>query len=427
VVLTAVLTAAVMALVGCGAKSLDDYVTTNPGATANAQRATIANRPSGGSQAAGQTGAPASAGAPSSPKPTESTKTSSAPSTYPTAATELVPYRGVVENLFFHPVVAYPELAFDGNPNTSGIDAYMVTASEYEKMLQSMYDKHYILVDWNDVWSERVDANGVRRMKRNTLLLPAGKKPIIINFDDVNYYQYMLGTGFTYKLIIGPDGNIWSWGRDPKGRVVISQDLDAITILDKFVAAHPDFSMNGAKGCINLTGYEGVLGYRTQTDDADRSAAFEANRRKQIAAVRPVIARLKATGWYFASHTWGHIDLSTSSMASIEADSARWQREVGSLVGPTKILVYPFGARPDGGDVTSTGPVFRYLQSKGFRIFASVGDSSFSQVKPDISAVVEDRMHADGTTLRNDRGTYLKFYDAKLVFDHRRPHLGTNW
>ena len=33
-------------------------------------------------------------------------------------------------------------------------------------------------------------------------------------------------------------------------------------ILNKFVKEHPDFSLNGEKG-VALTGYEGVLGYRT--------------------------------------------------------------------------------------------------------------------------------------------------------------------
>ena len=30
-----------------------------------------------------------------------------------------VPWTGVVEHLFFHPVIAYPELAFDGGSSTN--------------------------------------------------------------------------------------------------------------------------------------------------------------------------------------------------------------------------------------------------------------------------------------------------------------------
>ena len=166
-----------------------------------------------------------------------------------------VPWDGIVEHLFFHPIVAYSELAFDGDAQSDGIDDWMVTVDEYDKILQSVYDHDYVLVDINDVWSESTDANGQPVMVRNTLYIPEGKKPLIISYDDVNYYDYMIEDGFTYKLIIGDDGLIWSYGLDPQGNEVISQDLDAITILDKFVREHPDFSPFGAKGSLSLTGY----------------------------------------------------------------------------------------------------------------------------------------------------------------------------
>ena len=357
----------------------------------------------------------------------ENTQTSNQPSPQPPEDADDIPYTGTVEHLFFHPVVAYPELAFDGDSQQKGIDEYMVTVSEYDKILQSLYDNNYIIVNWNDVWSEKVDASGKSQMVKNTLVIPKGKKPIILSYDDVNYYSYMLQNGFTYKLVI-QDGEIWSYGLDPKGNPVYSQDLDAITILDKFVKDHPDFSLNGAKGCLCLTGYQGILGYRTMTNSHNQTAEAEAARQKEIEAVKPIIAQLKQTGWYFGSHTWGHINLSTSSLSAVQKDTQRWMSEVGSLVGPTKLFIYPFGSRPDGSDVNKSGPVFKYLQSQGFRYFASVGSGPYSKIKTDIDAVICDRMHADGVTLRTQRDTYLKFYDAKLVFDASvRPNYGVNW
>ena len=50
-----------------------------------------------------------------------------------------------MEHLFFHPVIAYPELAFDGDAQADGLDDYMVTVDEYNKILQSVYDKGYVL------------------------------------------------------------------------------------------------------------------------------------------------------------------------------------------------------------------------------------------------------------------------------------------
>ena len=340
-------------------------------------------------------------------------------------------YDGIVEHLFFHPVVAYPELAFDGDAQANGIDDYMVTVDEYNKILQSVYDKGYVLVDIGDVWSETTGEDGQPKMVRNTLYLPEGKKPLILSYDDTNYYEYMLANGFTYKLVIGEDGKIASWGKDPQGNEVTSRDLDAIPILDKFVEEHPDFSPFGAKGSLSLTGYQGILGYRTNTDTKVWNDELEANRLKECEAVKPIIAELKRTGWTFGSHTWGHINLASSSLDRVKADTKRWMDEVGSLVGPTPILYYPHGARPDGDDVQSTGPIFKYLQEQGFRVFASVGISSYSKIKTDICAVICDRLHPDGTTLRgSDKviGWYSQFYDARDIIDlDVRPNRGVKW
>lgn len=52
-----------------------------------------------------------------------------------------VPYDGIVEHLFFHPIIAYPELAFDGDAQANGLDDFMVTVDEFNKILDSVYEK----------------------------------------------------------------------------------------------------------------------------------------------------------------------------------------------------------------------------------------------------------------------------------------------
>ena len=347
----------------------------------------------------------------------------------------------VVEHLFFHPVIAYPQWAWHDCPSSQsqkmGLDDWMITVEEYKKILQSVYDNGYVLVNMNDVWSEYTNEAGETRMRRNVLMIPEGKKPLIISFDDVNYYEYMLQEGFTSKLVIGEDGEIWAQCTDPYTReTFLTQDLDAVTILDKFIREHPDFSPDGVKGCLALTGYQGILGYRTQNDidiaaDDPARPAFDANRSAEREAVKPVIQRLKETGWYFGSHTWGHISLASAGMEWIQRDTKRWAGEVGSLVGPTQLMFYPHGARPDGDkDQGEPGPQFRWLQSQGFRVFASVGISSYEQVKSQISAVIVDRLHPDGTTLRgkNALGWYSQFYDAREIIDlEHRPDRPVHW
>ena len=337
-------------------------------------------------------------------------------------------YNGIVEHLFFHPIIAYPELAFDGDSEEKGLDDFMVTADEFWKIMDSCYANGYVLVDIGDVWSETTGDDGQPKMVRNTLYLPEGKKPVVFSYDDTNYYPYMLENGFTYKLVMGDDGKIASWGRNPEGGEVVSRDLDAIPMLDKFVEEHPDFSPFGAKASLSLTGYCGILGYRTQTEREDQSAEHEANRQREREAVKPIIEELKRTGWTFGSHTWGHINLAKKPLDTVKADTEKWLDEVGSLVGETPILYYPHGARPDGNDWTETGPIFQYLQSQGFRVFCSVGTESFSFIKKDLCAVICDRLHPDGTTLRRSRERYLQFYDAKDIMDvDVRPQREILW
>jgi len=333
----------------------------------------------------------------------------------------LAAYDGVVEQIFFHEVIAYPELTFNGNSNQKNFDANMITAGEFNRILESLYRNDFVLINLNDVWSEVTTDNGYLRMQRNSLMLPEGKKPLVISFDNLSFYPYLKGNGFMDRYIVGSDGNIWAEGFDPDGNPVVSQDFTVITILDKFIIDNPGFSHNGAKGCIALTGYEGILGYRTQSGDDDDSDSFRLNRMQEIARVKPVVQRLKETGWYFATHSYGHVNLENMSVASVQADAERWLDEVGSLVGDTKIFIYPFGSRLDGSDVNATGPALRYYQEIGFRIFASVGREPYTQIKNDSTAVILDRMAVDGNSLRLRRERFLRFFDAKEVFDPLRP------
>ena len=70
------------------------------------------------------------------------------------------------------------------------------------------------------------------------------------------------------------------------------------------------------------------------------------------------------------------------------------------------------------------------MQEHGFRLFCSVGIESYSKSKGDISAVICDRLHPDGTTLRSakSRERYMKFYDAADIIDlESRPQREVGW
>lgn len=326
------------------------------------------------------------------------------PSPPPAPVYETAPYSGRVEHIFFHPLIAYPERAFDGDYQAQGLDDYFVTVKEANALLDSLYEKGFMLVDINKMFTKNADGT----LTRNAFEFPVNKKPLVISLDDVNYYEYMLQHGMVSKLVLDAEGEIATESVNLAGETEIRRDLEIIPILDRFVKDHPDFSYEGAKGSIGLTGYEGILGYRTHADSPNREAEIE--------AVKPIIRRLKETGWTFASHSYAHRNTPDLSYDALLQDTQKWQAEVQSLIGPTPIYLYPYGSGLDVSD-----PRLGILRDHGFSMFCHVGVESY--IKYTDTAIVLDRRHIDGIAFRQQRELNLDLYDADLIFDPVRDTL----
>jgi hypothetical protein len=320
--------------------------------------------------------------------------------------TPTVNYDGPIEHIFFHPLIAYPELAFDGDSLSKGYDDWFVTVKEFKKILDSLYAKQYVLIDIRSLYEEMQNA-GKTEIKSKTLKLPSGKKPLVLSIDDLNYYTYMRENGNVFRLVLDKHGEIAAYSVTPQGEESVSRDNEIIPILDDFVKLHPDFSVDGAKGTLALTGYEGILGYRT---DQLNSPDFEKNK----AAVLPVIHQLKETGWTFASHGYGHLDAAKITYDRFSKDTSRWKKEVEPLIGPTSIYIFPFGSKVLPGD-----PKYTFLLDSGFRMFCSVGPSPYLKVSLD--SLRMDRRHIDGIAFHDQKKRLLPLFDVNEVIDEGRP------
>lgn len=319
----------------------------------------------------------------------------------------LVPYHGQVQHIFFHPLIAFPELTFDGDLQSRGFNEWFVTVPEFKKMIASIYAKGFILVDFDDVYEVKKQ-DGKDIVAAKPLYLPKGKRPMIMSIDDLNYYRYMIKNGTVHKLIVDHEGKIATYSKGVKGEEIISYDNEIIPILDRFVEEHPDFSFRGAKGVIALTGYEGILGYRTDFDSPNHN-----EERKQVLNV---VQTLKDNGWAFASHGYGHLNTREDTYERIVRDTQKWKSEVESLIGHTDIYIYPFGA-----SVKLEDPKFKVLQDAGFTVFCSVGpnpDLKFSR-----HFILTERRHIDGIALFWQANSYRDLYESEQIIDPVRPVL----
>ena len=265
-----------------------------------------------------------------------------------------------VTHVFFHTLIMDTAKAFDGDSMQNGYNQMMTTRDEFLKILQSMYDRGYVLVSIHDVAREVTDENGNVSFVPGDIMLPEGKKPFVMSQDDVCYYEYMEGDGFASRLVIGEDGKP-TCQMDLEDGTTVTGSYDLIPLLEDFIQEHPDFSYRGARAIIAFTGYNGVMGYRTDSSYEGVNPNIEEDRE----TVRQLAQCLRDNGWELASHSWGHRDLGSISYEEFVTDTDKWEQEVESLIGPTDIILYPFGAEiGDWHPYTMENERFAYLHGR---------------------------------------------------------------
>ncbi|NLL73173.1 MAG: polysaccharide deacetylase [Clostridiales bacterium] len=318
-------------------------------------------------------------------------------------------------HIFFHSLIADNSKAFDGDYDSVGYNMYMTTTTEFKNMMQSMYEDGYVLVSVHDLAKQVEDENGKLKFVPGEIYLPEGKKPFVLSQDDVNYYDYMDGDGFASRIVIGEDGKPTCEMILDDGSVV-QGDFDIVPILDAFVEEHPDFSYKGAKGILALTGYEGSLGYRT---DDPTSPTYEQDKE----TVKEVAEVLKANGWEFASHSYNHRNMQDKSFDFIKKDTDRWLEEVGSLVGPTDILIFPYGVDIESTMGHYSSDKYHYLKERGFNYFHGVDSKPWMHLKDDYVRMT--RRPLDGQAMLEFPQRLQDLFNLDEIIDPERP--SKNW
>ena len=219
----------------------------------------------------------------------------------------------------------------------------MTTISEFNSIIQQMYDRGYVMVTLEDVAPTVFHEDGTYSFETGKILLPEGKKALCA----VPGRRILLSLHGRGRICLPADhdesGDIKNEYIEQDGSVSVG-DYDMVPLIDRFVEAHPDFSYRGAKGYIALTGYDGILGYRTDVSyqtrenlDVYQEEFFQENPdfdeedfQWECEQAKKVAQALKEDGWLFASHTWGHVGLGEGSTTfeQFKADTDKWEERV---------------------------------------------------------------------------------------------------
>lgn len=320
---------------------------------------------------------------------------------------KLVEYTGPKYHIFFHSLIAFPDLAYSKSAGNGSFDTDCITVSEFKKTLEELYKNNYMLIDIHSNY-EVTEGNGVKVLKNKTLMFPEGKKPLVMSVDDMVYDPKKMGLGMVDKIILDEKGNLATYTKMKDGKEIISYDNEIIPVLEQFVKDHPDFSYNGAKAALAVTGWVGILGYRI-----DR---LEANRQNEIDAVKPIIQKLKDNGWSFVSHSYGHRHSNQISYALFADDTEKWHKEIEPIVGPTDVYVYPYGQK-----LSVTDPKYKLLLQYGFKLICGVGsDQAWINYG---NSIFMNRQAIDGYSLKHYHSTLLPLLDTAKVFNTEERKL----
>ncbi len=318
-----------------------------------------------------------------------------------------------VTHVFFHTLIADNAKAFDGEYTEDGYNQYMTTISEFEAMLRIMHEKGFVLVNLDDMAKVVRAEDGTEKMEACKIMLPPGKKPFVMSQDDVSYYQYMIGDGFATRMVIGEDGYPTCEYEQEDGTMVRG-DYDLVPILEKFIQANPDFSYQGARATLAITGYDGVLGYRT-------CPSGEGYNEGEIEKAKAVAARMRELGWVFASHSWGHQLYGSISVDKLRTDSEKWEKEVEPILGETDIIIYAHGEDIAGIENYSTeNEKYNILRNCGFRYFCNV-DAHQYWVQLTDDYLRQGRRNLDGYRMYYNPEMLDDLFNVSDVWDNERP------
>ena len=340
-----------------------------------------------------------------------------------------------VTHVFFHSLIVDTDRAFDGDSDSGGYNMYMTTVDEFIAMMESMYERGFVLVTPYDIAYEVTDETGTHFV-RGEIRLPEGKTPFIMSQDDVNYYSYMISSGngknetpywadhandgFASKIVIGEDGYPTCEYVDADGNVLYG-NYDLVPLLESFIQEHPDFAYHGARAVLGVTGYEGVLGYRTKPKYKNTIGLEKWQ--KEVDEAKKVVACLKEKGWIMASHSYGHPAYGNISAERVEADSSLWEDTCQPIIGDTDIILYPHGSDiADWHKYDFSNAKFNALYEDGYRYFFNV-DSAVAWTQITEHSYRGGRRNIDGIRMIKDPEMLDDLFDVASVIDPARPKL----
>ena len=302
-----------------------------------------------------------------------------------------------IPNLSFRTLVADLGKAAADPDRGSRYKKNYITTDEFTRILNQLYENGYVLVSLSDFAAPANAEDGSVTVNRTSIRLPEGKKPIILTQEGVNYYSHMeKSCGFADALTVNASGELTCIMGETEGA------FDLVPLLNAFLAEHPDFSYEGARATIAVSGYDGLFGHSLDQTDA----------------IKTVADKLRAEGYDIACYTYADMEYADYGVAGLQEDMDKWFAEVTPVLGETDILVYPTGGDIQGQEAYS-GSRYDALHGYGFRYFVGTGSgASWGMTAPEYAR--HTRTIVSAVNLQQHPDWFEGLFDAATVLSAER-------
>ena len=302
-----------------------------------------------------------------------------------------------IPNLSFRTLMAdLSKAAADPDRGSRYLKNY-ITTGEFSAILDQLYANGYVLVSLYDFAVPVTNEDGSVGVNRTSIRLPEGKKPIILTQEGVNYYSHTENCGgFADSLAVNASGELTCRLGETEGA------FDLVPVLNDFLAQHPDFSYEGARATIALSGYEGLFGMTLDQSDA----------------IKAVADKLRAQGYDIACYTYADMEYADFGAAGIQEDLDKWNAEIVPVLGSTDMLVYPTGGDIKGQEAYAGGK-YDALHGLGYRYFVGVSNgANWGMTAPEYAR--QTRTLVTGANLAEHPEWYAGLFDAATVLSSQR-------
>lgn len=333
-----------------------------------------------------------------------------------------------IPNLSFEILLLDAQRAFKNAKYGSSYKTNFITTEEFKLILEQLYKNSYILIELDDLYEYKKTDSGVSYFVEKELLLPSGKKPLLLTQTQVNYNLYMVdsdgdmiadagGSGFASKLIVDENGNFANEYVDSEGETHYGA-YDLVPILESFIATHPDFSYRGARAVIALTGYNGLFGYRTQAEAVQ--LLREDGHQQEVEKAKFIANALQEAGYKLACYTYENKDYTKFNATKIEADMSGWNAEVVPILGQLDTFVFAKNGDLASSTAEYSSEGYQYLENAGFKFYLGYCKDGKPWVSVNDQYVRQGRIVVTASNLKNKKSWFNGILDPSAVLIESR-------